>query len=107
MAGLSGICAAGACRVLRRDAAGGRGTGRESLSRCRRNARLPSAAAQDDVAPALMNTFSKYSPGRMQTSPPLSAGSALMASLIEVYLPKLFTPSPTVMVQQQPHCFAG
>ena len=41
-------------------------------------------------------------PGRMQTSPP-SSGSALMASLIEVYLPKVFTPSPTVQVQQQPH----
>src|SRR4029077_8545661 len=49
-----------------------------------------------------ITTFSKYCPGRMQTSPP-NSGSALMASLIDVYLPKLFTPSPTVLVQQQPH----
>jgi hypothetical protein len=39
----------------------------------------------------------------MQTSPPVSAGSELMALLIEVNLPKVFTPSPTVTVQQHPH----
>src|SRR5262249_55575011 len=49
-----------------------------------------------------ISTFSKYSPGRMQTSPPKS-GSASMALLMDVYLPKVFTPSPTVQVQQQPH----
>jgi len=38
----------------------------------------------------------------MQTSPPAS-GRALMAAWMEVYLPKLSTPSPTVTVQQQPH----
>jgi hypothetical protein len=37
----------------------------------------------------------------MQTSPPAS-GRALIAAWIEVYLPKLSTPSPTVTVQQQP-----
>src|SRR5262249_21552439 len=49
-----------------------------------------------------ITTFSKYCPGRMQTSPP-NSGNALIASLIDVYLPQVFTPSPTVQVQQQQH----